>query len=125
MRRFSWQWGVMLTVTVLLIAVAMSLGAAQAAPAPQPAGPPPAAKGGPGTPQQLATGVTAHTRPAAPAAPNAVLYDQLDNPAGTGTSSQEFEAAFSQYNDQTADDFNVPAANDWTVNEVDIDGSYF
>ena len=125
MRRFSWQWGVVLTITVLLIAAAWSLGVTRAAPAAQPAGPPPAAKGGPGTPQQHTTGVPIHVQPAAPAAPNVVLYDQLDNISGTGTSSQEFEAAFSQYTDQTADDFNVPAGQVWQVTEVDIAGSYF
>src|SRR6476661_1895025 len=115
MRRFSWQWGVILTVTALLIGVSLNLSGALAAPATQPAGPP-AAKG---APQQHTTGVPIHVQPAAPAAPNVVLYDQLDNLAGTGTSSQEFEAAQAAYNDQTADDFTVPAGQDWTVNEVD------
>jgi hypothetical protein len=122
MRRFSWQWGVILTVTALLIAVSLNLSGALAAPATQPAGPPPAAKG---APQQPTTGVPIHVQPAAPAAPNVVLYDQLDNLAGTGPSSQEFEAAQAAYNDQTADDFTVPAGQDWTVNEVDAGGSYF
>jgi hypothetical protein len=122
MRRFSWQWGVILTVTALLIAVSLNLSGALAAPATQPAGPPAAAKG---APQQHTTGVPIHVQPAAPAAPNVVLYDQLDNLAGTGTSSQEFEAAQAAYNDQTADDFTVPAGQDWTVNEVDAGGSYF
>jgi hypothetical protein len=122
MRRFSWQWGVILTVTALLIAVSLNLSGALAAPATQPAGPPPAAKG---APQQHTTGVPIHVQPAAPAAPNVVLYDQLDNLATTGTSSQEFEAAQAAYNDQTADDFTVPAGQDWTVNEVDAGGSYF
>src|SRR4051812_32425765 len=45
----------------------------------------------------------------APKAPNVVLYDQYNNVATVGTSSQEFEASFSQYTDQVADDFPVPA----------------
>lgn len=59
-----------------------------------------------------------------PDSPQAVLYDQTDNPSGAGTSSQNFEAAFDAYDDQAADDFVVPAGG-WTIGEVDVGGSYF
>jgi len=54
-----------------------------------------------------------------------VLYNQNDNYAGSGVNSQNYEASFSQYNDQGADDFVVPAHATWTITEVDVSGQYF
>ncbi|KAB2962124.1 MAG: hypothetical protein F9K18_10255 [Thermoanaerobaculia bacterium] len=61
----------------------------------------------------------------APASPSAVLYDQMDNPAGANANvtSQDFEAGFDQFDAQIADDFSVPAEG-WTITSVDVDGDY-
>jgi hypothetical protein len=118
MRRFSWQWGITIVVAVILAAVGLNLNNTRAAPAAPPA---PRADGK--LPQRVAVHVAAPAK--APAAPLDVLYDQMGSPSGTGTSSQEFEAAFSTYNDELADDFMVPAGVDWTVTGVDAAGSYF
>src|SRR4051794_5400914 len=60
-----------------------------------------------------------------PRAPTIILYDQLNNPGGFATSSQQFEAANAAFNAQLADDFVVPAGQTWTVSEVDVAGVYF
>ena len=54
-----------------------------------------------------------------------ILYDQYNNPGTNGTSSQNFEASFNQYDTELADDFVVPAGPDWSVDGVDVDGVYF
>ena len=53
-----------------------------------------------------------------------VLYDQFDNPSGTLASSQNFEPAFSNYSDQVADDFVVPSGQTWSIDQVEVGGSY-
>ncbi len=53
-----------------------------------------------------------------------VLYDQYDNAGVTTTSSQNFETAYDQYDDETADDFVVPAGQTWTVSLVEVSGVY-
>jgi len=58
-------------------------------------------------------------------APNVTLYDQYNNDAGSGSNSQEFEAANAAYDDQIADDFVVPQGQTWEVSEVDFAGQYF
>ena len=63
--------------------------------------------------------------PAAPAAPNVVLYDQYDNSSTTATVSQDFETANDAFDSQTADDFTVPSGQNWSVTEVDAAGIYF
>ena len=61
----------------------------------------------------------------APAVPSAVLYDQMDNPSGTATVSQDFGTGNPTFTNQTADDFVVPAGQVWTVTGVDAAGVYF
>jgi len=56
--------------------------------------------------------------------PLVVLYDQINNPAGSSTGSQEFPD-FPTFTDFTADDFVVPGGQTWTINEVDATGVYF
>jgi PKD repeat protein len=56
--------------------------------------------------------------------PYAVLYDQTDNVGTNGLPSQQFEAAFAAYDNQGADDFIVPAGVVWTINQIDVLGSY-
>ncbi len=63
--------------------------------------------------------------PPAPAAPNVVLYDQLNNAGTFSTNSQQFEAANAAFNNQAADDFAVPAGQNWQVTQVDAQGVYF
>jgi hypothetical protein len=63
--------------------------------------------------------------PAAPKAPFVTLYDQYNNPGAAATGSQDFEAGLEAYDDQTADDFAIPAAQNWQVTEVDVQGVYF
>ena len=60
-----------------------------------------------------------------PAGTPGVLYDQTDNASMAGTSSQDFEAAFDAFDDQTADDFVVPAGQTYVVNQVNVGGQYF
>jgi hypothetical protein len=60
-----------------------------------------------------------------PASPFDLLYDQTTNPSAAATSSQNFEAAFDAFDDATADDFVVPAGQQWTVNQVNVSGVYF
>ena len=55
--------------------------------------------------------------------PSAILYDQYNSPV-SGISSQNFEAAYNQYDDAAADDFVVPVGEVWYVEQVDVDGSY-
>ena len=59
-----------------------------------------------------------------PDTPATVLYDQYDNPSVSAVTSQDFEAAYDQYDSQGADDFVVPAGQTWLVDEVDVDGVY-
>jgi hypothetical protein len=60
------------------------------------------------------------------AGPAVVLYDQYDNPDPfeSATSSQVFGGDFSDFDDQLADDFIVPASQNWSVSEVDVLGYY-
>ncbi|MFL6215341.1 MAG: HYR domain-containing protein [Blastocatellia bacterium] len=60
-----------------------------------------------------------------PASPFVVLYDQTSNPSAAATSSQNFEASFDTFDNQTADDFVVPAGQSWMVNQVNVSGVYF
>ena len=73
-----------------------------------------------------ASGPIAHITSSAnivvPAATTAVLYDQMNAPAGGGITSQDFEAANDAYDDQAADDFVVPAGQTWNVTGVDVVG---
>src|ERR1041384_5778825 len=64
--------------------------------------------------------------PPIPAAPNVVLYDQINNPAPTpgGVTSQDFEAALDTFDSFAADDFVVPAGQTWNITEVDVAGEY-
>src|SRR5450432_1289221 len=61
----------------------------------------------------------------APAAPSAVLYDQINNDSGSAYTSQDFEAVNAAFSAQGGDDFVVPAGQAWTVTGVDVAGQYF
>ena len=63
-------------------------------------------------------------RPANPAAPAVVLYDQYDNISANSTSSQNFESGFDAYDDELADDFVVPTGDTWNIKQVDVAGEY-
>jgi Ca2+-binding RTX toxin-like protein len=54
------------------------------------------------------------------------LYDQSDNPASSSQSinSQNYEAAFDNFDAIVADDFAVPAGQAWTIDSVEAIGSY-
>jgi len=54
-----------------------------------------------------------------------VLYDQNGTDSGIGIVSQNFETSFDAYDDRAADDFTVPVGTKWTVNEIDVTGTYF
>jgi hypothetical protein len=58
-------------------------------------------------------------------APDAILYNQYDNPGGVALNSQDFEQAYDAYDDCAADDFAVPANVKWTVTGVGVQGVYF
>ena len=54
------------------------------------------------------------------------FYDQTDNGSvGTGSVSQNFETANDAFDNQVADDFVVPAGQTWTIQQVNVTGSYF
>lgn len=51
------------------------------------------------------------------------LYEQMSNPATTGTVSQDF-TDYPTYSCQAADDFTVPGGITWFISEVDVSGFY-
>ncbi len=56
----------------------------------------------------------------------AILYDQYNSDHDNLiTNSQNFEPAFDSFDDQTADDFVVPAGHTWNVSQVEVAGGYF
>ncbi len=59
----------------------------------------------------------------APLAPQAVLYDQMDNGTNFYISSQENPPAEAAFSTQTADDFTVPGGSTWSVESVVVFGS--
>ena len=71
------------------------------------------------------TGLRHRAMPRPPASPRDVLYDQMDQPAGTpgGVTSQDFEVDFDAYDSFAADDFVVPAGG-CTITGVDVAGEY-
>ncbi|TDM08321.1 MAG: hypothetical protein C4K60_02290 [Ideonella sp. MAG2] len=72
-----------------------------------------------------AAGVMGQASKAVSQSPYVVLYDQNDNDAGSGFTSQNFEADFDAFDNQAADDFVVPAGVKWTVKELVVTGAYF
>lgn len=57
-------------------------------------------------------------------APSAVLYSQLDNPAGNGVPDQNFESSIDAYDAIAADDFVVGDADGWTIEQISTVGTY-
>lgn len=53
-----------------------------------------------------------------------VLFDQTYSMGNDGMTSQEFEPDLSRYTAQAADDFSVPAGEQWNVTRVDVAGAY-
>lgn len=70
------------------------------------------------------TGIATASATCTPGGASAVLYDQSNNNAGTGTSSQDFEPANDAFDDRAADDFSVPTEQTWTIQKVVVNGSY-
>ena len=58
-------------------------------------------------------------------APEITLYDQYDNQGAFSSNSQNYEAAFNQFDDEVADDFTVPAGLGWNIDTVEVAGEYF
>jgi len=56
--------------------------------------------------------------------PAVILYDQYDNASGAATLSATF-TDFVTFGADLADDFVVPAGEDWTIESIDADGLYF
>jgi hypothetical protein len=54
-----------------------------------------------------------------------LLYDQTGNTSSVAIDSQNFESAYSAYDDAGADDFTVPSGHVWKVKEVDAPGTYY
>jgi hypothetical protein len=54
-----------------------------------------------------------------------ILYNQNNDDAGVGISSQNFEADLDIYDDAGADDFVVPAGQRWLVQGVLVTGVYY
>ena len=53
------------------------------------------------------------------------LYDQLTLGQTNGSVSQNFETAFNSLDNQSADDFSIPAGTFfWSVNKIEVDGLY-
>ncbi len=58
--------------------------------------------------------------------PEAVLYDQTDNPGANSITSQDFEASNDAFDNQAADDFVIPTGDvAWTIEQVEVAGAYF
>ena len=57
--------------------------------------------------------------------PCLILYDQTDNPGIGGVVSQNFETSYNTYDNQGADDFIVPTTQNWTIQQVKVNGRYF
>src|SRR5262245_59485703 len=55
-------------------------------------------------------------------APLAILYNQYDNSGTVSLASQNFEAVYDAYDNQLADDFNVPANTSWKISGVGVQG---
>lgn len=55
-------------------------------------------------------------------APLAILYNQYDNSGTISLSSQDFESVYNAYDDQLADDFNVPANTSWKITGMGVQG---
>ncbi|MFQ5636743.1 MAG: S8 family serine peptidase [bacterium] len=61
-----------------------------------------------------------------PIDPAAVLYEQMDFPSDISISSQNFEPANDPFDNQAADDFEIPAGDGaWTIESIDVTGVYF
>src|SRR5262245_35524345 len=72
--------------------------------------------------------IDGRARSAAAPSPKAAvaLYNQLSNPAPVpgGVTSQNFETANDTFDGEAADDFVVPAGQNWTVTTLDVQGEY-
>lgn len=55
----------------------------------------------------------------------AVLYDQMGGAGTNSLSSQNFEAANDGYDNQAADDFQVPSGEIWSITSMEILGTYW
>ena len=73
------------------------------------------------------TGVgTPHAVAAPPSTPSAVtLYDQTGGAGTVSIDSQDFETAYDNLDDETADDFVVPAGTFWQVTGAHFPGVYY
>ncbi|HET6261162.1 MAG TPA: choice-of-anchor R domain-containing protein, partial [Chloroflexia bacterium] len=126
-------WKRILPIVFLLLGVSLSAGIAFAGL--------PAGRGTGASPQSKSAQAAAQGRQVAPVRskmeipvraqdlrkprnPTAVLYDQYNGLNETVISSQDFEAAYNNYDDQAADDFIVPAGETWLVDGVDVSGAY-
>jgi hypothetical protein len=75
------------------------------------------------TPAGAIDGKAAPVAPAPKAA--TTLYNQTNNPAPPGgVTSQNFDAANDAFDSEAADDFVVPAGQNWTVTTFDVQGEY-
>ena len=52
------------------------------------------------------------------------LHDQYNNSTQTHTNSQNYDAASDDYDDEAADDFQVPAGATWRIGTVEVAGQY-
>jgi hypothetical protein len=53
------------------------------------------------------------------------LYDQMANPSGNLSSTQDFESAYDTYDAEGADDFEVTWADGWNVEQVAVVAGYW
>ncbi|HEV3473741.1 MAG TPA: Ig-like domain-containing protein, partial [Actinomycetota bacterium] len=53
-----------------------------------------------------------------------VLHDQYNNSAQTTTNSQNYDTVSDTYDNEAADDFEVPAGATWTIATVEVAGQY-
>ncbi|MEJ2103488.1 MAG: T9SS type A sorting domain-containing protein, partial [Ignavibacteriaceae bacterium] len=54
-----------------------------------------------------------------------VLYEQMANAGTNSLTSQNFEASLDTYDNQGADDFEVPAGETWSIESIDVLGAYY
>lgn len=56
--------------------------------------------------------------------PASVLYDQLNGQTQYGINSQNYEPSLNVYDDQGADDFQIPSGQTWLIDQVEVAGGY-
>ena len=69
-------------------------------------------------------GLAPMREPNRPVDPDMVLWDQYDSPGVSASTSQNFEAEFDTFDNQTADSFTIQLYQTWLIDKVEVAGAY-